>query len=195
MFISNAQKIFLTWNLFQNYFLKRSPWKGFPLNNFEGFALLSNKLVPILPLKDLVPSQDSFLQISEWRNWKYFPGKYVKALKIAYIKIFSRGHFRKWFWRYLEVKNECSDRLNIIFHFSANFLSEEVATIIWESKTKPWKLFKSKFCQSGHFRKCFWSYHQVKKECFEGLKIELFPFCKFLGNKVKTIFWERKAYP
>ena len=95
MFISNAQKIFLTWNLFQNYFLKRSPWKGFPLNNFEGFALLSNKLVPILPLKDLVPSQDSFLQISEWRNWKYFPGKYVKALKIAYIKIFSRGPFQK----------------------------------------------------------------------------------------------------
>lgn len=161
------------------------------------------KVLPCFPInwfqfchsKTWYPHKIAFCKFLSDEIENTFRESMLKPWKLLTLKSFHGGHFRKWFWRYLEVKNECSDRLNIIFHFSANFLSEEVATIIWESKTKPWKLFKSKFCQSGHFRKCFWSYHQVKKKCFEGLKIELFPFCKFLGNKVKTIFWERKAYP
>ena len=32
----------------------------------------------------------------------------------------------------------------------------------------------------------------MKNECSEGLKIELFPFCKVLGKKVETVFEKEK---
>ena len=80
------------------------------------------------------------------------------------------------------------------------FLSDEVKTIFWESERKRSKLFKSKFGHRKLLRKWFRSYLELKNKRSERLKRAFFSFCKLLGDKVETFFWEsekmlRKIFP
>ena len=56
-------------------------------------------------------------------------------------------------------------------------------------------LFKFKVVHRKYFRKLFWSYLEVKTECFEPLKwkCQFWDFCKQLSGKVETVFWESKT--
>ena len=101
--------------------------------------------------------------------------------KWFHFKICQRKYFRNWFWSYLEVKNECSERLKMdiyvyIFSF-CTFFSEQVENVLAESRAKYTKLCKSEVGHSIHFRKWFWNYLEVKSRCTtEPLKKTNFSF-------------------
>ena len=54
----------------------------------------------------------SFFQSFGWRSWNHFLGKCGKAFKAVKSKCDHRKLHRKWIWRYLKLKDECSKRLN-----------------------------------------------------------------------------------
>ena len=67
----------------------------------------------------------SFLQVlideEETTYWK----SKAMSQKIFKIKFGNRKLLRKWFWRYLELKNECSDRLKSLKnHWTQEFVME-----------------------------------------------------------------------
>ena len=80
------------------------------------------------------------------------------------------------------------------------FLSNEVETIFWESEAKHSKLFESKFDHRKLLIKWFWSYLELKNECSERLKREIFSFLQIFkwqswnhflgkwGKALKTIW-------
>ena len=107
----------------------------------------------------------TFLQIFEWESWNHTLRSEAKPSKQFKSKFGHRNLLRKWFWSYLEPKNECCERLNRTVLSLCKFLSDEVETVSWESETKYWKLFKSESGHSNLLRKWFWSYLQLKKEC------------------------------
>ena len=72
----------------------------------------------------------SFLQIFDWRSCNHFQGHWGKLLKPRFS---LRKPFRKWFWGYLGLKNECFERLKRAFFSFFKFLCDEVETIFWES--------------------------------------------------------------
>lgn len=53
----------------------------------------------------------------------------------------------------------------------------------WKSEAKRSKLCKSKVVQRKHFGKCFWSYPEVKNECFEPLKITFFRYLQIFERR------------
>ena len=57
----------------------------------------------------------TFLQTFEWRSWKHFLVKWGKALKLLKSRFGHRKLLRKWFWIYLDLKNECCECLNRVF--------------------------------------------------------------------------------
>ena len=80
----------------------------------------------------------------------------AKVSKLFKSKFGHRKILRKWFSCYLEFKNECSESLKRAFLiFFPKFLSDEVATIFWETEAKCSKLFKSKFGHRNFLRKWF----------------------------------------
>ena len=79
-----------------------------------------------------------FFTIFEWRSWNQFNQKPFQP-KFGY-----RNLLRKWFWSFLELKNQC---------FSFLQISDWRSSILWKSETKCSKLFKSKFDHSKLLRK------------------------------------------
>ena len=79
------------------------------------------------------------------------------------------GHgklLRKWFWRYIKLKNQCSGRLKRAFSVFCRFFIDEVKTSFWESEAKRSKLLKSKFGHRKLLRKWFWSNLSCKTNVF-----------------------------
>ena len=110
-----------------------------------------------------------------------------------YLK--QNGHrnlIRKWFWSYLELYNERSERLKRHFSVFCYFLSDEVEIIYWESEAKRSEKFKSKFGQRKLLRKRFWSYLELKNECWECLKRAFFSFLEILRDEFDTAFWGKR---
>ena len=75
-------------------------------------------------------------------------------------------------------------------------MRDEVETVFKESKSEPPKWFHFKICQRKYFRNWFWSYLEVKNECSERLKMDIYIyiyifFAHFLVNKLKMFL--RKA--
>ena len=64
-----------------------------------------------------------------------------------------RKFLRKWFGSYLELKNECSERLERPFFSFLQSFEWQVETIFRKSKAKRAKLFKSKFGHKNLLRK------------------------------------------
>ena len=113
-------------------------------------------------------------------------------------KFGHRKLLRKWFWSYLDLKDEFRRVPSVWkghFSFSWKFLSDEVETIFWESEEKRSKLFKSKLGHRKLLRKWFWRYLACKNDCCERLKRAFFSsfqifkwrsWIPFLGNWRKT---------
>ena len=118
-----------------------------------------------------------------------FSEKEAKHLIIFKSKFGHRKLLRKWFWSYLDLKNECSEHLKWSF-FSFLQIFEWWGQIIFqESKAKLSKLFKSKFGHSKVLRKCFWSYIELKNKCSQYLKRTFFSFfTNFWVTKLKLFF-------
>ena len=81
------------------------------------------------------------------------------------------------------------------FSIFCKFLSDEINTIFWESEAKCSRLFKSKFGHRKFLGKWFWSYLELKNECFQRLKRAFFSFLqifewrswnRFLGKRGNT---------
>ena len=100
----------------------------------------------------------------------------AKRPKLFKSKLGHRKLLGKWFWRYLELKKECCERLNRSFFSFSTFLSDEVETIFWESKTERLRQFKSKFGHRKLLKKWFCSYLELKNEVSLRLKR---PFSSF----------------
>ena len=109
----------------------------------------------------------------EWQSWSHFLGKWGKGLIMGSFS-------RKWFWGYLELKNECSERLKRVFFSFLHILSDNVETVFWEWESEPSKPFKFKIGKRKLFRKCFGSALEIKNECFEHLKRVFFSFIQIV---------------
>ena len=130
----------------------------------------------------------SFLQIFEWQRWNGLLEK--REAKHSNLFKSKFGHtklFRKCFWSYLEVKNECSEFFeNYIFQsFLQIFERKRWNGLLEKREAKHSNLFKSKFGHTKLFRKCFWSYLEIKNECSEFLKMVFSLFCKFLSEELQ----------
>ena len=104
-------------------------------------------------------------------------------------------HF--WIWKYFW--GSLSSIANVLSvwkeHFSifSKFLSNDVETIFWESKSETSRPIKFKVGCRKFFRKCFWSDLEIKNECSELFDREIFGFLHILSDEVETILWESKA--
>ena len=95
----------------------------------------------------------------------------AKLSKLFKSKFGHRKFVRKWFWSYLELKNEYV--LSVWkkhFLVFCKFLSDEGETIFTESEAKLWKLYKLKFVNRKLLRKWFWSDLELINEFSEHLK-------------------------
>ena len=109
-----------------------------------------------------------------------------KLQKLFKSKFYHMKLLRKW--SYLDLKNECSERLN-----RANF---------WVTKLKPFsgkvrqslqdqlnsKLVIGSFLENG-----FEATLRKKTKCSEHLERKIYSFLQFLSDEVETIFWESKV--
>ena len=142
-----------------------SVWKG----HFSVFyKFLSNKV-------------ETVFWESETDTWK--PIKF---------KVDHRKLFRKRFWSDLGIKNQCSERLEREICRLLQVLSAEVETILWESKAKHQKLFKSKLGHTNLLRKWFSSYLELKNVCSERLKRAFFGFLQIFEWRSETML--RKVF-
>ena len=69
----------------------------------------------------------------------------AKHQKLFKLKFRHRKLLTKWFWRFLEFKNECSECLKRTFFSFCTFLFNEVENVFWESEAIHEKVFKLKF--------------------------------------------------
>ena len=79
------------------------------------------------------------------------------------------------------------------FSVSCKFLSDEVETIFWESKSKHSRLFKRKLFCKKLLRKWSWSYFELKKRCCQRLKSAFLRFFQFFVVEVETISLESEG--
>ena len=78
------------------------------------------------------------VEIIFWEN----EAKHQKLFKLEFR---HRKLLTKWFWRFLEFKNESSERLKITFFSFCTFLCNEVKNVFRESEAIHQKVFKLKF--------------------------------------------------
>ena len=107
---------------------------------------------------------------------KLFSEKARQTWRPIKFKVGHRKLFRKRFWSDLEIKNECSERLEREIFGFLQILSDKVETILWESKAKHQKLFKSKLGHTNLLRKWFRSFLELKNQYCGRLKIAFFSF-------------------
>ena len=129
-----------------------------------------------------------FLLIFESRRLNCFLEKRDKVLKPLKSKFNHSKVFRKWFWSYLELKNKCYGCLKMIFFgFFANFSVNKLKPFSGKL-SQNFKNFRSKVSYSKHFRRWFWSYAVVKRECSERLEMAFFSCLEsFWVTKLKPI--------
>ena len=150
--------------------------------------------------KALLSSKTNVLSV--WKKhfsvfWKFLRGEVKTTFweteatlsKLFKWKFSQRKLLRKMFSSYLDLKSECCECLKRAFTIFCKFLGVKVKTFFWESEAKRSKVFKSKFGHRKLLRKMFWSYPELKNECFERLK-RAFLVKKLLSCEVETIFWE-----
>ena len=122
---------------------------------------------------------------SEAKHQKLFKSKF------GYKKL-----LRKWFWSYLDLKNECSERLKKAFF--------RLFAIFWVTKSKPfsWKVRQNiKNCLDqnlviGSFlENGFEATLTSKSNVLSVWKEHFSVFCKFLSDVVETVSWESKTEP
>ena len=121
-FFKCSEHSFLSSKKLQNHFLRSFLWPNFDLITFEHFASLSQKMVSILSLKNF--------RETEWSFETLFPDfcKYLsdeveiiskeseaKRSKLFKSNFSHRNLLRKCSWSYLELKNECHERLKKAF--------------------------------------------------------------------------------
>ena len=103
----------------------------------------------------------------------------AKRSKLFKLKFDDRNLLKKCFWSYLELENECSERLKRAFSAFCKFLSDEVETVFWKREAKRSRLFKWKFGHKNFLRKWFWRNLELKNECSELLKRAFLSFWQF----------------
>ena len=101
----------------------------------------------------------------ETKRWRLFKSKFG-----------HREVLRKWFWSYLEPKNEYSERFIRAFFSFVQIFEWRSWNRFWEIEAKRSTLFKSKFGYMELLRNWFWSYLELKNECSEHLKRSFFSF-------------------
>ena len=65
-----------------------------------------------------------------------FPESKAKRSKLFKEKFGHRKLLRKWFWYYVELKNECSEPLKKAFSSFFKFLGKEVETVFRKKEAK-----------------------------------------------------------
>ena len=135
----------------------------------------------------------TFLQVFWWQGWKRLLEKRGKAFKSVNPKLVIGDILGNVFEATFSSKTDFMSISKWHFSLFSKFLNDEVETIFLEIKAKRWKLFISRVCCRKHFRKCFWSYLELKNECFETFEMKFFSFLHILSDEIETIFWKSKA--
>ena len=126
--------------------------------------------------------------------------KLSKILKIDQNISFKVGrwkHFRKWFWSYLKVKNDCFEGSTVIF--STYFVS------FWGTKLKPFVEKANQSLQDGFILKfaresileiSFEATSKSKTDVLSVWKWIFKFFCTFFNEQVENVFGGKrgKAY-
>ena len=123
-----------------------------------------------------------------------FGESYTKHSKLFKSTFGHKEHLRKGFWNYLEIKNECCERLKRAF-FSY------LQTFEWRSGNqclgkwgKALKAIKIKIWFIGSFlENGFESTLSSKMSVVSAWKEYFSVFCKFFIEEVETIFWESEG--
>ena len=87
---------------------------------------------------------ETIFRESDAKRWKPFK-----------LKFYLRKLIRKWFWIYLELKHECSERFKIAFFSFLQVFDWRNGNHFLESKVKSQKLIKSKFGHKKLLKKSF----------------------------------------
>ena len=157
-------------------------------NGFE--STLSSKMSVVSAWKEyFLVSCKFFIEEVETIFWES-EAKHAKPFK---TKFGHREVLTKWFWSYLELRNECCDRLKrAFFSFFAN---------CWVTKLKP---FSGKVKQNvqdclnpnlgiGSLLENGFERILASKTSFVSVwKGHFLVFWRFLSDEVETIFWEIK---
>ena len=114
-----------------------------------------------------------------------------KGSKLLNSNFAHRKFLRKMFWRYLELKNECFERLKIAsFSFFANFWVMKLKYIFWESYTLRSKQFKSKFDSRNFIENCFEATLSSKTNVLSLWKEHFSVIYKCLSDENQITLWE-----
>ena len=116
-----------------------------------------------------------------------------KCQKLFKSKFRHMKLLRKWFWSYLELKNECSERLKrIFFNFFANFWVTKLKSFSGKSRQSFQVQLNSKLVTES-FLEIGFSNLEIKNECSKHLEREIFSALQILSDDVETISWESEA--
>ena len=111
-----------------------------------------------------------------------------KRSKLFKSKFGHRKLLQKWFWSYLKLKHESSERLRRAFFSCLQTFEWRSRTAFWESEVKRSKLFKSKFGHRKLLKKWFWSYLKLKHESSVLLKSAFFSCLQTFEWRSRTAF-------
>ena len=116
---------------------------------------------------------------------KPFSGKLREGVQNYWNQTFIiRNWLKNVFAATLSSKTNVLSLLKEHFSGFCKFLSDKVKAIFSETEARGSELFQSKFGQRKLLRKWFWSYLELKKECFQRLKRSFFRF--FLSFKWRS---------
>ena len=134
------------------------------------------------------------MQIFEWRSWNHFSGKVRQSVQSYLNQSLMIGTFLKnVFEATLSSKTNVLSVWKELFSAFCKFLSDEVETVFWKREAKRSRLFKWKFGLRNFLRKWFWRNLELINESSERLKRVFSVVCKFLSDKMETMFWESQA--
>ena len=172
----------------QNYWNQNLIIGSFLENGFE--ATLSSKTNVVSVWKEHFSVFCKFLSDEvETIFWE----SEAKRSELFKSKFGHRKLLRKWFWSYLELKNECSERLKRAFQLFASFLVTKLKPFSGKGRQIVQIYLNQNFGISTFLENGFGATLSSKTNVVCVWK-EHFPvFCKYLSEVVETIFRENEA--
>ena len=119
-------------------------------------------------------------------SWKSY-GKHSKLFKSTF------GHrkvLRKWFWGYLEIKNQCCKRLKrSLFSFLKEFWVTKLKSFCGKVRQNVQDCLNQNFVIGSLLENGFEATLSGKMNVLSVWKEHFSVFCKFFIEEVETIFW------
>ena len=118
----------------------------------------------------------------------------AKCSKLFNWKFRHNNLLTKWFWRNLELKNECSERLKKpIFQLLASFWVTKLKLFAGTVRQSVPDYLNQTLVIASFLENSFGATVSSKTNVLSIWKGYFSDFCKFLSDKFETIFWKSEA--